>query len=602
MAGITAFYSLHQQSISPEQLLQQVFEMTYPLPGIEEMMVDFNCDSVAFGGTFPKHYQRKKTFAAKKELTLLFYGELYNELGHGDEAEFALNVFSRQGIAGLAELNGPFTLFCWNAIDKTLIAATDRLGRFPIFYFQHDSLIGITSDLHPLFAAGIIPPILRVDGVVDFLTIGFPLGNQSLFEGVTRLSGGEYVLCSHKGIEKSNYWKPVLTNSLTDVQPMVEVFRSCNDRAIKRRPRSIVALSGGWDTRATLSAMADLNNHPSVMTFGNRLSTDVVIASRVAEQLGLEHEIISEDECFFSSFPERAKEIIILGSGHATIDLAFQMHAMKRLAQTYSMILDSAGCEFRRGIRAKIAAQGSKSSDEIAQFLLSMYSTGVWNGASINSAFFQEHEHATRNRLTNWLESLNISSSEEKIDAFSWQELWCHGYAHGHSLQTSTIACHMPYSDNEFYDLFLQADRSIRWSHKFHFAVIRQYAPQLARLPISYGHVKVPFGEGYIQYLPVLYHQFIDKINSVKGFGQLRRIDNFKPYRPYQKWYANQLEGYACEMLSSSVLASSGYVQTAGIASVLNRQKSSQRDFSHGINILLTLAHLLEYQHELNTR
>jgi len=595
MAGITAFFSLTKQSDSQKHLLERILLSSFPLPSTQKTIADVEDTRAAFGGVFPKHFQRATSTAKSKSGHLLFYGELYNQLGSTTEAEFALTILDTHGIAGLKDMNGPFALFHWNQHKQTLIAATDRLGRFPLFYCFLGNCICITTDLHPLFASGLITPSIDHSSLIDFLTIGFPLGENTLFEKIKSASAGEYLTCSQKGIEKTRYWKPEYPDTLNDVQPMVEVFQQCNERAIAKRPTSIVALSGGWDSRATIAALATSKNEFSAMTFGEPKSTDVALASGIASHLQLQHEVISADKDFFDSFDSLAEQVIILGNCNATIDLAFQLFAFKQLSPRYPMLLDSAGCEFRRGVRAKIAAQSASSSSDISDFLLSMYSTGIWNTNIIAKEIYEQGRLSTHSRLTHWLESLHLHSFEDEIDAFSWYELWSHHYAHGTPLQTSAIACHMPYSDNEFYDLFLQADRSIRWSHRFHQAVIKSLRPSLEQFPISYGHIRVPYGENPLRYAPMVYHRVNNKLSSISGLQWLNSFDNWRPFRPYHKWFVRQLEEYTREMLSSQALVSSGYFNTKGVHEFLAQQKSSPQDISHGISVLLTLAHLLRY-------
>ncbi|TAK62270.1 MAG: hypothetical protein EPO24_05060 [Bacteroidetes bacterium] len=599
MAGIIGFFSSALPTYPLRDVLSRTLSPSQQLPHVTTVMAEGEHPRVAMGGVFPNHFQRNAVVTSHEIGTLLFYGELYNELGLIDEAEFVLQHLNRNGIAGISGLNGPFAFLFWNKKEQTLITATDRLGRFPLFYFQLNDSVCVTSDLHLVFASGIYTPALNEESIIDFLTIGFPLGEQSMFEGINRISAGEYLVCSGDRIDKKRYWQPEYTNSLSNTEPMVESFISCNERAMKKRPGSIVALSGGWDSRATVAALSHHSKAFPVMTFGEENSTDVVLASTICKRLQLHHNIISADSSFFDMFEQLANDVVTLGNGHATVDLAFQLFAFRNLAGKYAMLLDSAGCEFRRGIRSKIAAQRATSTSDISDFLLSMYATGVWNNNIIAKDFFHHHAEATRDRLTEWLESRSLPSYEDQIDAFSWYELWSHHYAHGYPLQTNVIACHMPYSDNEFYDLFLQADRSIRWSHKFHRATIRALQPSLERIPISYGHVKVPYGENLFRYAPMAYHTLNSALANIPALKWIKEFDNWKPFRPYHTWYGKQLFNYTREILNSAPIISSGYLNMDAVNTLLNNQQSTSQDFSHNISILLTLTHVLQYCNKL---
>lgn len=110
-----------------------------------------------------------------------------------------LHLFSERGWHSLSQLNYPFALFCWDNSTKELIIATDRLGCFPIFYFFKNGISVFTTDLHAIFNAGVCSPSLQEESIVDFLTIGFPLGEKSMFEGVQRIAAGQLWLGQSKG-------------------------------------------------------------------------------------------------------------------------------------------------------------------------------------------------------------------------------------------------------------------------------------------------------------------------------------------------------------------------------------------------------------------
>ncbi|GEM_PF-2611637 len=593
MAGITAFIRYQSRPPLLDELLRKALWASYPLPDLKSVTAPTNCPEVALGGTYPKHFHREAEAFKLGNTALLFYGELYNDLHGKNEAEFTLQRMSRDGLSSLGVLNGPFVLFTWDDIAAELTVITDRLGRFPVFYCEFANTTVVTTDLHSLFNAGIIAPALHEESIIDFLTIGFPLGEQSLFRGVKRVCGGEVLKISRTGITRDTYWEHRYTNTLDDVDALVDSFQFCVDRAVRRSGNAAVTLSGGWDSRATCSIVPKVNSPVCTVTYGVKESTDAEVAHLVAETLHIPHLLITPEKKFFDSFSDWAQKVISLSNGHATIDLAFQTYIYERLSEQFPAVLDSAGCEFRRGIRARLAARHAKCTEDISTFLTTMYATGIWNDSIINTDFYRSYSSATRRKLVNWLDASPATTFEEQIDVFLTRELWAHHYAHGYPLQTNIIACQMPFSDNEFYDLFLQAVPDIRWTHRFHEAVIRRFAPRLERIPISYGSCRVPYGESMRRYLPVLYHVALSRLASTKPLFWLGWLDNYKPFRPYHRWYSDQLETYVADMLCSTTAR--GYLNTGGISGLLKAQKHELHDDSHRISILLTFVHLLEY-------
>lgn len=599
MAGICA-YIVHSGHGPPARtLLEQTVGSMYPLSGAKYIAVPLSEGGTALGGMFPRHLQRKTVYVSSGGRTLLFYGEVYDLPPRKAEAEFALELFAKEGPAGLSRLNGPFAFVCWDGPTRTLTVGTDRFGRVPLFFFSYDGTIGVTSDLHAALAAGIFPAQLCRESIIDMLTIGFCVGEKSMFEGVKRISGGEYCTITDGRITKGRYWNLERISGQADVGQLANALEFCAKRAVSRWSRPIVALSGGWDSRATWAALKGSRHLAKAMTFGEYGSTDLTIASAVARSLEVPHIIIEPSERFFRSFPELAHRSIALGNGHLLIDYAFQLFIFEELAEDFDMLLDSAGCEFRRGIRAKIAAKKGSGTSEVPAYVASLYSTGIWSLDYIDRSFYFDNTGPTTERLAAWGEHDSTDSFYDAVDTFSWAERWGHYYAHGYSLQTNIIGGHLPYYDHEFYDLYLRAARSVRWSHEFQRSVIHRYAPELREIPLSYGGCKTRHGDDLLRYGPILYHKVISGISSLPLAHWLKNIDNYKPFLPFHRWYVRELADYVQDMIYGARLRASGILNIDGVTRLLERQNSTYVDLSSQLHVLLTLAHLLEYVQEL---
>jgi asparagine synthetase B (glutamine-hydrolysing) len=333
MSGITAFIRFQEESPPLERLLDRTLKATCPLPDLKIVTAQTNTAHVVFGGTFPKHFQRQAETISEGGMDLLLYGELYNELGGKDEAEFALNCIRRGDDNELRNLNGPFTLLLHNSNTHDLTIITDRLGRFPVFCGKFGETLFFTTDLHSLFNAGVIAPHLDDESMADFLTIGFPLGDQSLFRGVRRITGGTVVTISRSGVTRRTYWDHRCENSLEDTDALVSTFRECVSRAVKRAPKIAITLSGGWDSRATVAALpATADAEVWAVTYGVPESSDARIARRVAERLHIPHELAPVDEAFFDNFSGWTDKVLKLSGGHATRTSHFSFTVMTSCA------------------------------------------------------------------------------------------------------------------------------------------------------------------------------------------------------------------------------------------------------------------------------
>jgi hypothetical protein len=593
MSGITAFIRIQEESPPLEHLLERALNATYPLPGIKRVTMRTNAANVVFGGAFPKHFQRDSETHNEGGKAVLFYGELYNDLGGKDEAEFALQCYRCGDENALRILNGPFTFFLHDNITRELTVVTDRLGRFPVFFGKFGTTLFFTTDLDSLFNGGVVAPHLDDESITDFLTIGFPLGERSLFSGVKRITGGTVLRVSGDGISQKMYWAHRCSDSSEDTETLVQTFRECVARAVRRPSEIAITLSGGWDSRATSAALpAAPEAGVCAVTYGVPESSDATIARRVAEALRIPHILLPVEGEFFENFSGWTDKVLKLSSGHATADLAFQLYNYDRLRDRFPVLLDSAGCEFRRGIRARYAVRHAGSNNDISRFLTSMYSTGIWNSSVIDADYYRDASCRTEKKLTRWFDATDATFAEQ-VDRFSTEELWAHNYAHGYPLQTSIIGCAMPFSDNEFYDVFLRSGPGIRWTHAFHRAVIHTLAPSLEKIPISYGSCKVSYAQSVRRYIPVLYHQALSRIAPESSPSWLRTLDPYKPFRPYHRWYANELRGYVDDTLRTSL--AEGFLDAEGVDKLLCAARSGLHDHSHAISILITFVNLIAY-------
>jgi asparagine synthase (glutamine-hydrolysing) len=139
--------------------------------------------------------QPKPQFQADGALQVLLHGELDNE----DELQSALARAGEQPVDGAAAilaglyrthkqgfgrlLKGAFCAAILDEAAGALVLVTDRLGSYPLYWFQTDDRFVFASELraalrdHPR-------PALNPAAVADFLEFAFPMGDKTLAAGV----------------------------------------------------------------------------------------------------------------------------------------------------------------------------------------------------------------------------------------------------------------------------------------------------------------------------------------------------------------------------------------------------------------------------------
>ena len=155
-------------------------------------------------------------------LTMTFNGEIYNYLdirkeleasgglawrGHSD-TEVILEAFARWGIGPtLKRLTGMFALAVWDAADRTLHIARDRLGEKPLYYGFLGSAFVFASELkalraHPGWKGQIDRQALEL-----FLRHGYVPTPHSIYSGIGKLWPGTFLSVKPDGTStESTYW------------------------------------------------------------------------------------------------------------------------------------------------------------------------------------------------------------------------------------------------------------------------------------------------------------------------------------------------------------------------------------------------------------
>jgi asparagine synthase (glutamine-hydrolysing) len=258
--------------------------------------------------------------------TTVFNGEIYNYLelksAHfGSDGNFAsdsdtevlLAMYAKFGPACLERFNGMFAFAVWDAKERTLFLARDRLGKKPLYYAETPDGIAFASELSALLALGGVDKTVSTQHLQAYMAFGYVPGEETLMRGVRKLAPGSWMRVDAAGrIESAPYWnlsfRPERDRGLDAYLPE---FRSLLDDAIRLRLRSDVPLgiflSGGLDSSAVVSMLS--GNGARLKTFSVAFDAgpefdETAYARVVAKRFGTEHhEVRLTGEEYLASIP-----------------------------------------------------------------------------------------------------------------------------------------------------------------------------------------------------------------------------------------------------------------------------------------------------------
>jgi len=212
------------------------------------------------------------------QVVVVYNGEIYNfrevreeliALGHqfkteGD-TEIIVHGWEQWGAACLERFRGMFAFAVWDATNRTLMLARDRLGIKPLYYtlVNNDELV-FASELKALLEHPGVARELDRQALDNYFALGYIPEPKTILNNVSKLEAGHYLIAKlDQALPASRpYWAfqidpSAVTGSDTD---LAAELRERIDEAVQIRLVSEVPLgaflSGGIDSSAIVASMA----------------------------------------------------------------------------------------------------------------------------------------------------------------------------------------------------------------------------------------------------------------------------------------------------------------------------------------------------------
>jgi len=216
------------------------------------------------------------------DVCLTYNGEIFNyrELrlvlqgkGHhfrtSSDTEVILAAWREWGSDCVSHLIGQFAFAIWDAKERSLFLARDRLGEKPLYYaFLPDRTFIFGSELKALTKHPDLPRKIDPCAIEEFFALGYICDPRTIYEGVQKLPAGTTLTITRGQSPRfAQYWDPKPgTNSSKTLDDAADELRARLAAAVKSQLVSDVPigafLSGGTDSSATMALMAQARSEP----------------------------------------------------------------------------------------------------------------------------------------------------------------------------------------------------------------------------------------------------------------------------------------------------------------------------------------------------
>jgi hypothetical protein len=386
-------------------------------------------------------------------------------------------------LAGECEDDGAFVR--WAMSGKRFELHSDRLGLFPLYYYQQGRYLTITSSLALLAERYTLETDTEAVGL--FLRLGFYLGDDTAFKNVKRSAGklrvvldeNEFVIdCSRPKFKAS-------AQSYT-LQHYQQLFTDALAKLTGCQLPLYVPLTGGKDSRHILLSSSQLRL-PVKESYTTRVlsphsNDDVSIAITLCQRLKVPHRIIASEQQLHNAEQHKNIRTSFETYDHFWINQVGQYMREK----TPGLVLD--------GFGGDVLSQSKIVTPQMHQ----CYQQQDWQAlaeliAPVNpyyDAYFRGKPEfsVSAERLVARLKSELLQFSDEPIPIKSF-------YFWNRSRRAIAISsfrqlngnsqAFFPYMQAELFDFLMTLPEDLYFSQKFHASCIAQAFPDFSDIPYA---------------------------------------------------------------------------------------------------------------------
>jgi asparagine synthase (glutamine-hydrolysing) len=247
----------------------------------------------------------------RRDVVVVLNGEVYNyrelrsELirrGHTfstqSDTEVIVHLYEDYGDNCVSHLRGMFAFALWDARERRLLLARDRIGKKPLFYASLDGSLSFASETKSILQDQEVPREVDLDAIDAFLHFQYVPQPLSAFAHLRKLPPAHILVWKDGTSSLRRYWRLGFEPKL-DVPSHEDVHELIRTRLLEATTLRLRAdvpvgafLSGGVDSSAVVAAMAQTS--PSrIATFAIGFASDRFderpFAREVADLYATEH-------------------------------------------------------------------------------------------------------------------------------------------------------------------------------------------------------------------------------------------------------------------------------------------------------------------------
>lgn len=503
-------------------------------------------------------------------------------------------LYLKYGIRFVDMLRGEFCIAIADSRQGRIWLATDAVGTHPLYWHQSSKGFCFSSDLSALLRALPSPRRLDIQAVADYITLGSLLGERTLAKDVHLLAPGttlefdakrQHVRVSEY-LDLAEFFGGKCHDKALYLERVDQAFEQAVGRATDSPGSLGLALSGGLDSRAILSASGAQASTIDTYTLGIEGCADQVIAERLAKIAGTRHEFFRLDERYLRDFLPNMTKMVSLTDGMYVSHGLTEMLALEFLRETNIQVL-------LRGHGGELAKTGLAwplhtdqrvysltSTEQVADYLserANYITRGLPFADFMKSEFVKVAGSGSRLSFRELLKNKPLTPPE--CCAYLYlRELTRRFTIPSIELFRTELDVRLPYLDRDFLKVLLAAPSEWRDGTEIHRRLIASGLPRLSKIRNSNTGAPANASPA-VEYV-------LDKFNSL--FKRLN-VHGYRHYHNFDAWMRSMLlQSVESELLASGARVH-GFIKESALRDVIEKTRSGIDDRGYFLQVLLIL-------------
>ena len=131
------------------------------------------------------------------------------QVQRGRDAAILADLYLAHGLAALKEVDGSFAFVIVDHRDGSVHAGIDKLGQSLAYVAETPDEVVFATTLVELLELLPSKPNVDLSSVFEFLSQGWIISPNSMFEGVEKLPPGSFVTCRGSHVQHVGYYEPL---------------------------------------------------------------------------------------------------------------------------------------------------------------------------------------------------------------------------------------------------------------------------------------------------------------------------------------------------------------------------------------------------------